>query len=74
MQNWVVVGKIPIKEYVLEDFKELCCPLPKLFDPMNETAEHPQSAEFNIAKRMNWFVDRAMNVMISRVDTSKSVD
>lgn len=58
----MVVGKIPIKEYVIEDVKELCCPLPKLLDSGNAVAEHPLSPEFNITKRMSWFVDRAMQV------------
>ncbi|RPB26326.1 hypothetical protein L211DRAFT_805150 [Terfezia boudieri ATCC MYA-4762] len=64
VQNWVVVGKIPIKEYVIEDVKELCCPLPKLLDSRNSAAEHPLSAESNITKRINWFVDRAMQLIL----------
>ena len=62
VQNWVVVGKVQMKAYVLDDLKELCCPLPKLLDSRNKVAEAPQSVEFNISKRINWFVDRSMNV------------
>jgi len=61
---------MPIKEYVIEDVKELCCPLPKLLDSENSAAEHPLSAEFNITKRMSWFVDRAMQVGASWLYTS----
>ncbi|KAF8468341.1 Mak10 subunit, NatC N-terminal acetyltransferase-domain-containing protein [Kalaharituber pfeilii] len=64
VQNWAVVGKVPIKEYVIADLKELCCPLPKLLDPNNDLAEAPQSPEYNIMKRVNWFTDKASNLML----------
>lgn len=70
IQNWLVVGKVQMTTYLSDDLKELCCPLPKLLDPRNQMAEAPQSVEFNISKRMNWFFDRSMNVFGPYYQTS----
>ncbi|KAI5800268.1 Mak10 subunit, NatC N-terminal acetyltransferase-domain-containing protein [Peziza echinospora] len=64
VQNWMVVGKIHIKEYIMDDIRELTCPIPELFDPLNDAAEAPQSAEYNISRRKDWFLEKAMNLIL----------
>lgn len=64
IQNWLIVGKVSLKDFVVEDLRELCNPIEALLDPKNEHAESPTSDGFQIAKRMSWFVGRASNVIL----------
>ncbi|KAF8245835.1 Mak10-domain-containing protein [Wilcoxina mikolae CBS 423.85] len=53
-----VVGKLPVKCILFDDLKELCNPAEELLDPRNSEVEAPQSPAFQIARRMDWFVER----------------
>jgi hypothetical protein len=57
-----VVGKLPVKCILFDDLKELCNPAEELLDPRNGEVEAPQSSAFQIARRMDWFVERAGRV------------
>lgn len=54
-----ILGGLQVKDILLDDLSELCHPPSTLLDPVNHTAEAPQSPRYQIAKRMDWFVDRA---------------
>ncbi|PWW74816.1 Mak10-domain-containing protein [Tuber magnatum] len=52
-------GKLPIKQLLYDNLKELCYPAGILLDPQNDLVEAPQDPRFEITKRMNWFIERA---------------
>ena len=57
-----VLGKLTVEGLLFDDLKELCNPANELLDPANATAEAPQSPAFQIARRVDWFVEKAGRV------------
>ena len=61
-----MLGTIPLKQLLLDDFEELVLPADVLVDPANGDIEAPQDPRFQISKRMDAFVMRAANVSLAR--------
>jgi hypothetical protein len=53
---------MPLKCILFDDLQELAYPVKGLLDPKNFDVEAPQSPKYQIAKRMEWFVERAGRV------------
>ena len=65
MKDVKIIGKMPPKCILFDDLSELCYPIQELLDPANFEAEAPQSPQFQIARRMDWFVERAGKAYIN---------
>lgn len=59
MKDMKVLGRMPLKCILFDDIQELAYPVKELLDPKNFEVEAPQSPKYQIAKRMDWFVERA---------------
>ncbi|CCX30815.1 Similar to N-alpha-acetyltransferase 35, NatC auxiliary subunit; acc. no. Q7T322 [Pyronema omphalodes CBS 100304] len=59
-----ICGKLPIRDILYDDVRELCNPPAKLFDPKNDECEAPSNPKFQIAERMEWFIARAGRLYI----------
>ena len=62
LRGMKVLGRLTVESLLFDDLKELCNPVKELLDPANTDAEAPQSPAFQIAQRMDWFVEKAGRV------------
>ena len=60
-----MLGTIPLKQFIFDDFEELVLPADILIDPANEDIEAPQDPRFQISKRMDAFVTKAADVSLA---------
>ncbi|KAI5852246.1 Mak10 subunit, NatC N-terminal acetyltransferase-domain-containing protein [Tricharina praecox] len=65
MKDVKIIGKMPVKCILFDDLSELCYPMQELLNPANFEVEAPQSPQFQIARRMDWFVERAGKAYIN---------
>lgn len=60
-----VLGTVSFKQLVFDDLEEIVLPADVLVDSANGDVEVPQDPRFQMAKRMNDFVNRAADVSLS---------
>lgn len=58
----MVLKKISIKEFVINDIEEIALPASILLDPANDDVEAPHDPRFQISQKMHAFAIRAGEV------------
>ena len=58
-----VLGRISIKQLILDDLGEIVLPADKLVDPANDEIEVAQDPRFEISRRMDQFIGRVGQVI-----------
>jgi hypothetical protein len=65
LKDMKILGRMPLKCILFDDLQELAYPVKELLDPKNFDIEAPENPKFQIARRMDWFIERAGRVAIS---------